>query len=240
MQFTSFALSALSIGSALAATTTSSSTASTSTGQVKVHVVKVGNANGTLAYSPNNVKANVGDMVQFQFAPNNHTVTQSTFAQPCQPIAMNMAGVTGFYSGFMPVSASSTTTPTYTIMVNNTTPIWLYCSQGKHCQNGMVMVINENPATNKTLAAFKALAAQATVNLPGGATSAGTTGSTGSTGSTSGTAGTSGSSSGAGAGASGSSTTSSGSAKSTTSGSSALRVSMGFGSLVAAIAVLLL
>lgn len=126
-----------------AATTTSSSTASTSTGQVKVHVVKVGNANGTLAYSPNNVKANVGDMVQFQFAPNNHTVTQSTFAQPCQPIAMNMPGTTGFYSGFMPVSASSTTTPTYTIMVNNTTPIWLYCSQGKHCQNGMVMVINE-------------------------------------------------------------------------------------------------
>jgi plastocyanin len=125
------------------AATTTSSMASTSTGQVKVHVVKVGNANGTLAYSPNNVKANVGDMVQFQFAPNNHTVTQSTFAQPCQPIAMNMAGVTGFYSGFMPVSASSTTTPTYTIMVNNTTPIWLYCSQGKHCQNGMVMVINE-------------------------------------------------------------------------------------------------
>jgi plastocyanin len=238
MQFTSFALSALSIGSALAATTTSSAMASISTGQITVHVVKVGNANGTLAYSPNNIKANVGDMVQFQFAPNNHTVTQSTFAQPCQPIAMNMPGTTGFYSGFMPVSAATTTTPTYTIMINNTTPIWLYCSQGMHCQKGMVAVINENPATNKTLAAFKALAAQATVNLPGGATSAGTTGSTGSTGSTSGTAGTSGSSSGA--GASGSSTTSSGSAKSTTSGSSALRVSMGFGSLVAAIAVLLL
>jgi plastocyanin len=117
--------------------------ASTGTGAVTVHVVKVGNANGTLAYSPNNVKANVGDMVQFQFAPNNHTVTQSTFAQPCQPIALNMAGVTGFYSGFMPVSASSTTTPTYSIMINNTTPIWLYCSQGKHCQAGMVMVINE-------------------------------------------------------------------------------------------------
>jgi len=118
-----------------------------------VHVVKVGNANGTLAYSPNNVQAKVGDMVQFQFAPANHTVTQSTFAQPCQPIALNQAGTTGFYSGFMPVSATSMTTPTYSIMINNTTPIWIYCSQAKHCQNGMTMVINEKyvfpPKTKK-------------------------------------------------------------------------------------------
>jgi plastocyanin len=128
-----------------AASTTSSASSSLSTGtsgSVTVHVVKVGNANGTLAYSPNNIKANVGDMVQFQFAPNNHTVTQSTFDQPCQPIAAN-SNVTGFYSGFMPVSANSTRTPTYTIMIMNTTPVWVYCSQGKHCQLGMTMVINE-------------------------------------------------------------------------------------------------
>ncbi len=109
---------------------------------VTVHVVRVGAMNGSLAYYTNNIKAAVGDMVQFQFAPNNHTVTQSTFDAPCQPIAAN-SNVTGIYSGFMPVSASSTTTPTYTIMVKNTTPMWLYCSQGKHCQNGMTMVINE-------------------------------------------------------------------------------------------------
>ena len=129
----------------LAATTTTSSASSvgTSTGQIVVHAVKVGNANGTLAYSPNNIKANVGDMVQFQFAPNNHTVTQSTFAQPCQPIALNSPGTVGFYSGFMPVLATATTTPTYTIMINTTAAIWLYCSQGSHCQKGMVMVINE-------------------------------------------------------------------------------------------------
>mgnify|MGYP002622331431 FL=1 len=33
--------------------------------------------------------------------------------------------------------------PTYTIQVNDTKPLWLYCAQGRHCQNGMVMVINE-------------------------------------------------------------------------------------------------
>jgi hypothetical protein len=80
-------------------------------------------------------------MVQFQFAPANHTVTQSTFDQPCQPISLH-SNVTGVYSGFMAVSASATETPTYTIKINNTTPMWIYCSQGKHCQAGMNMVIN--------------------------------------------------------------------------------------------------
>ncbi|TVY55404.1 putative GPI-anchored cupredoxin [Lachnellula suecica] len=128
MQFTTIALSALSVAGALAQTT--------------VHVVKVGSANGSLIFAPNDVKAAVGDMVQFQFAPNNHTVTQSTFDNPCTPISEIQKNVTGIYSGFMPVKATDTTTPTYTIMVNNTTPMWLYCSQGKHCQSGMVMVIN--------------------------------------------------------------------------------------------------
>jgi plastocyanin len=172
MQFTTFALPALSIGSAFAA------------GATIVHVVKVGNANGTLAYSPNSIQAAVGDMVQFQFAPQNHTVTQSTFDQPCQPISMN-SNVTGIYSGFMPVTASSTETPTYTILINNTTPMWIYCSQGRHCQNGMTMVINVNPTANatRTLANFQALAAKATVNLPGDAVSNGTAGEIASSGS---------------------------------------------------------
>jgi hypothetical protein len=136
-------------------------------------------------------------MVQFQFAPNNHTVTQSTFDAPCQPIAMH-SNVTGVYSGFMPVAATAQMTPTYTILINNTTPMWLYCSQGKHCQNGMTMVINEkyvpiiqklrmearsrltNNSTkanaSRSLAAFQALAKTQTVNLPGNAVSNGTTG----------------------------------------------------------------
>ncbi|KUJ21609.1 Cupredoxin [Mollisia scopiformis] len=200
MQFTTFALSALSIGSALAASS------------VTVHVVQVGAANGTLAYFPNNIKAAVGDMIQFQFAPNNHTVTQSTFDQPCMPIAMN-SNVTGVYSGFMPVTASATTTPTYTVMVNATTPMWFYCSQGKHCQNGMTMVVNENTAANSTrsLANFQSLAAKATVNLPGGAIADGTAGSTASNSSSS---------------SSGSSTSSSAGTKST-SASAAGRVRVG-------------
>jgi plastocyanin len=154
MQFSTLAVSAF-IGSALAQTTT-------------VHDVTVGTNSGAIAYSPNSVTAAVGDMVQFQFAGGNHTVTQSTFDQPCQPIAMN-SNVTGFFSGFMPVAAGSTDTAAYTIAINNTTPIWVYCSQATHCQKGMNLVINVNPTKNasRTLAAYTALAAKASANLPG-------------------------------------------------------------------------
>jgi hypothetical protein len=81
-------------------------------------------------------------MVQFQFGVGNHTITQSNFDNPCEPISLH-SNLTALYSGFMPVAATAVTTPTYTIMINSTTPIWLYCSQAKHCQGGMVMVINE-------------------------------------------------------------------------------------------------
>ena len=72
----------------------------------------------------------------------NHSVVQSTFDQPCQPIKNNMPSTNGFFSGFMPVKAGAAMMPSYTIMVNDTKPIWYYCSQGDHCQDGMVGVIN--------------------------------------------------------------------------------------------------
>jgi len=136
--------------------------------QQKVHVVAVAQ-NSTLTFSPSRLTVAPGEFVQFQFHAGNHTVTQSTFDQPCQPIAMH-SNVTGFHSGFLPVSASleAGMIPTYTIQVNDTKPLWLYCAQGRHCQNGMVMVINE-PTNNasRTLENYKALAAQATTIVPG-------------------------------------------------------------------------
>ncbi|KAG7294497.1 hypothetical protein NEMBOFW57_004572 [Staphylotrichum longicolle] len=137
--------------------------------------------NGSLTYSPNKLVAQPGEFVQFQFHAGNHTVTQSTFDQPCQPVSMH-SNATGFHSGFLPAAASASMgmIPTYTIQINNTNPLWLYCAQGKHCENGMVMVINE-PATNpnRTLENYKAAAAKASTLVPGGAAGAG--GQTGST-----------------------------------------------------------
>ncbi|KAK4238819.1 hypothetical protein C8A03DRAFT_43487 [Achaetomium macrosporum] len=137
--------------------------------------------NGSLTFSPNKLVAQPGEQVQFQFHAGNHTVTQSTFDQPCQPVSMH-SNITGFHSGFLPAAASASTgmMPTFTITINDTKPLWLYCAQGKHCENGMVMVINE-PTTNasRTLENYKALAAKGTTVVPGAEAGAGgTTGST--------------------------------------------------------------
>ncbi|KAJ7492492.1 hypothetical protein FB451DRAFT_1022358 [Mycena latifolia] len=108
-----------------------------------VHDVQVGGANGLLEYSPDALSAAVGDQVVFHFNPKNHTVSQSAFADPC--------GLKdgGFHSGFMPVAANSSvdSRPTFTVTVNDTSPIWVYCAQAagtpaSHCGQGMVFAIN--------------------------------------------------------------------------------------------------
>jgi hypothetical protein len=63
----------------------------------------------------------------------------------------------GFNSGFKPVGTDATTFPTYTVRVNDTTPVWVYCAQSSHCSSGMVFAINA-PATGNTFDAFKAKA----------------------------------------------------------------------------------
>lgn len=85
----------------------------------------------------------------------NHTVTQSSFKDPCHPLEG------GFFSGFVPTTQSPSST-TFTVTVTDSKPIWFYCSQttGNHCQAGMVGAINA-PTTGNTLEAFIELAAQA-------------------------------------------------------------------------------
>jgi len=106
-----------------------------------VHDIQVG-AGGKLVYSPEAISAQPGDQVVFHFNPKNHTVTQSSFADPCGP----KPG--GISSGFQPVAANQTSNlPTYTITVNDTQPIWVYCAQAartpsSHCGQGMVFAIN--------------------------------------------------------------------------------------------------
>ncbi|KAF2757010.1 hypothetical protein EJ05DRAFT_501553 [Pseudovirgaria hyperparasitica] len=152
-------------------------TPSSVAGGETVHVVQVGGANGSLTFWPENTKANVGDLVQFQFNPKNHSVVQTTFATPCMPMQQVMPNVTNaFFSGFMPVSATNSTKDVlvYSVRVTTDKPIWYYCSQMKHCQAGMVGAINAPETGDKTVAAFKQLAAAAAENLsPGQLPSAG-------------------------------------------------------------------
>ncbi|CAD6440150.1 0fda707b-d341-4578-9530-ec2ff6ce7634 [Sclerotinia trifoliorum] len=154
--------SALSISSVFAATNTSTSTPQT-------HVVRVGSTNNSIKYFPEKISAQVGDVIQFQFAGGNHTVTQSTFDAPCVPISQSTNN-TGVFSGFMNVAASLNSTgmvPVFSMPVKVATPMWFYCSQAKHCQKGMVLVVNENTKANasRSLSNFASLAAKAPANL---------------------------------------------------------------------------
>ncbi|KAI8932626.1 hypothetical protein NX059_010124 [Plenodomus lindquistii] len=152
-------------------------------GMVATHVIQVGGSNGTLTFLPNNVQAAPGDLVQFQFNPKNHSVVQSTFDNPCVPIQNIMPNKTdAFFSGYMPTNATAAAAGqalTYTIRVKDEKPVWFYCSQGMHCQAGMVGAINAPASGNKTVEAFTALAANAPENLtPGAAAGSGSAGNT--------------------------------------------------------------
>lgn len=123
------------------------------------------NSTGQVAtvYTPNQVTAQAGDIIEFQFRAKNHTVTQSSFANPCTQqfnTATNSAGVD---SGFMPVGANATSIPVFSIQVNDaTTPQWFFCNQANHCNSGMVFAINAPATGAKTFAAYQAKAANAT------------------------------------------------------------------------------
>ncbi|KAI5856926.1 hypothetical protein BZA05DRAFT_317251, partial [Tricharina praecox] len=125
-------------------------------GSVMTHVIQVGDQDGALKFYPDTLEGvNAGDLVQFHFWPQAHSVAQSSFDAPCQPL--ESADTTGFWSGMMPVTAESTTMPVFTIPINSTDPIWFYCATGKHCQNGMVGVIN--PPADKQLSSYVSAAA---------------------------------------------------------------------------------
>lgn len=108
-----------------------------------------------LGYSPESIKANVGDVVKFVFMQKNHTVTQSTFADPCK----KMDG--GMDSGFMP-NADGKAGVEWTMTVPKAEPLWFYCKQqnGFHCGKGMVFAINAAETGDKTFSVWKQLAIQ--------------------------------------------------------------------------------
>jgi len=114
-------------------------------------IVKVGENNG-LTYDPVSVTANNGDTVAFQFLAKNHTVSQSTFAAPCQLMTTPSPGID---SGFQAVPANATSIPQWSFTItNNSTPLWFFCRQVGHCQKGMVFAVN--PTAQKSYSAFLA------------------------------------------------------------------------------------
>ena len=97
------------------------------------HDIQVGM--GGLKFTPSSTTAAVGDTVVFHYYPGNHDVVQGAFASPCAPLSG------GFYSGFIDTTGGVASN-VFTVTINDTNPIWIYCSQVTHCQQGMAAVIN--------------------------------------------------------------------------------------------------
>lgn len=116
-------------------------------------------ANGTtgLVFDPQVITAAVGDFVNFEFRGGNHTVTQSSFANPCTQQFNTASQQNGFTSPFMPYDATTGQIGVFTLEVTQTTsPIWFFCARKPHCKSGMYGAINPPATGDKTFAAFAA------------------------------------------------------------------------------------
>src|ERR1700733_7460203 len=82
---------------------------------------------------------------EYQFYPTNHSVVRAEYGFPCIPYEDTGVDKIGFFSGFKPVDTIIPDPPTFTIRVNDTKPIFYYCSAPGSCINyGMVGAINPN------------------------------------------------------------------------------------------------
>jgi plastocyanin len=120
----------VSLAFAQSPSSTASSTASSASALQTVTVGEFG-----LRFTPEVIEAPAGGKIVFKFFPAAHSITQGDFSSPCQPAS------SGFNSGFVKV-ANANSTQTFTIDITNTDPIFFYCAQARHCQSGMVGVIN--------------------------------------------------------------------------------------------------
>ncbi|KAL3440114.1 hypothetical protein BJX65DRAFT_315114 [Aspergillus insuetus] len=98
------------------------------------HTVEVGIQNSPL-FTPNQINANIGDSIVFNFHGMNHTLTQSSLDTPCIPAA-------SFDSGFNQFNPDDDQEVSLTLTVNTLDPQWFFCKQMNHCHAGMVFALN--------------------------------------------------------------------------------------------------
>lgn len=116
---------------------------------------------------PDVTLAEVGDVIEFDFYPTNHSVIRAEYQYPCIPYENTGVNKFGFFSGFKPVDAILPDPPKFYLTVNDTNPIFYYCGATGSCINyQMVGVINPNASTS--LVTQKQLAKESTfMLLPG-------------------------------------------------------------------------
>ncbi|KAJ3554719.1 hypothetical protein NM688_g2964 [Phlebia brevispora] len=113
-----------------------------------------------LGFDPSIISPAVGDTITFTFQlpgyiknPQTvqHSATQSTFDDPCVPKPGGFdTGVQ--YTG----SVNKNTGNSYSVVVNNTEPLWFFSSVASDCKSGMVLAVNPPTIGDQTAAAFRA------------------------------------------------------------------------------------
>jgi hypothetical protein len=115
----------------------------------KFQQVEVGTPDAKLVFNPPTVDGfGPGDVIQFIFYPKAHSVTQSTFANPC---TYNGTGVnTGLQSYGNDQKPAMLKSWNFTLPSNSSAdkPMWFFCANPGHCEKGMVFSIN--PGKGKT------------------------------------------------------------------------------------------
>lgn len=115
------------------------STISTAHASRQTHHVQVGTFDGKVQFVPNNVNAEIGDVVLYDFLKMSHSLTQSEFLTPCTYNG-------GFDTGLNQVNPHNVS-GLFVIPFEVTTkkPQWFYCKQAgppNHCGKGMVFGLN--------------------------------------------------------------------------------------------------
>jgi plastocyanin len=124
----------------------------------QTHTINVGD--GGNKFNPPITQAAVGDLIEFDFFPPNHSVVRAEYKFPCIPYEDTGTDKVGFFSGFYPVDVILSNPPKWTVLVNDSYPIFFYCSAPGSCINfGMVGVINPNATTSYQVQYTMALAA---------------------------------------------------------------------------------
>ncbi|KAM5345332.1 hypothetical protein ACJ41O_011194 [Fusarium nematophilum] len=124
------------------------SSTATGTGGITTHTVIVGGSEHK--FTPANVTAEVGDVIEWRFYPSGHWVIRGDFDNPCIPYEYVDTDRRGFSSGAQKVQAITDDGPRFRVRVNNTDPIFFYCGAPGSCVKYHMMGV-VNPSDNQTL-----------------------------------------------------------------------------------------
>ncbi|PCH35812.1 hypothetical protein WOLCODRAFT_28150 [Wolfiporia cocos MD-104 SS10] len=118
-------------------------------------VITVGHnttGNPGAVFDPQEVTAEIGDNVVFNFTLGNHTATQSTFAGPCVPAHETNSTINGFDSSFRN-AGNGTAITNLNVTIDTNATIWFF--DWNTCAEGGVGGININESSTQTLAGFE-------------------------------------------------------------------------------------